>query len=194
MSGRLLVLHARSRRAGGTLLCLLGVTAALAVLEPWLVAQPRYGEMVRLPLSFFGSTAAVIALSGTLHSATQQLEASTPQPWGAWRAAHGLLALTAGAVLLWPALPAEAWGAHCLLRSLTGLLGLALLDAVIVGPRLAWSLPCVYGAAAYLSGGTSSTGARAAWGFVTQPAGNLTADITAGSLFALGLLAWTRKY
>ncbi len=102
MSVRLLVLHARSRRAGGTVLCLLGIALALAVLEPWLVAQPRYGEMVRLPLSFFGAVAAVITLSGTLHSAAHQLEASTPQPWRAWRAAHGLLALTPDPPLISP--------------------------------------------------------------------------------------------
>jgi len=193
VTARMLVLHARSRGAGGALICLVGTAVALAALEPWLVAQPRYGEMVRLPLSFFGAMSAAIALSGTLYSPMHQMEASAPQPWRAWRATHGVLALTVAAAIMGPALPTAAWGAHCLLRGLTGLFGLALIAAVILGPRLAWSLPCVYGAAAYLTGGVSSTGARAVWGFLTQPTTSMASDVTAASLFSLGLLAWSRR-
>jgi len=153
--------------------------------------------MVRLPLSFFGAIfgamVAAIALAGTLPSPLEQLEASAPQHWVAWRVAHGFVALAVGAALIGPALPFAAWGAHCLLRDLTGLLGLALLAAAVVGPRLAWSLPCLYGAAAYLTGGVSSTGPRAVWGFLTQPTGSLTADLTTGSLFVVGLLAWSKQ-
>ncbi len=69
---RLLVLHARSRGALAAASCLAGTALTLSALEPWLVAQWHYGEMVRLPLSFFGAIfgamVAAIALAGTLPS------------------------------------------------------------------------------------------------------------------------------
>jgi len=188
---RLLVLYVRSR---GVLVAVLVVATASLVAAraaAYLVGLPQFDGMARLPVAVAAALAAAVVLAATLHSPTPELEATCPTPWRAWQGAHAVLVLLVGAALLAPALPATTYGSGVLLRGFLGLLGLALLTALVVGPRLAWTLPCAYAATVYLSAGAGDAALRSIWAFPQQPAGSTAAWLTASVLGAAGLLTWT---
>jgi hypothetical protein len=131
---RLLVLHARGRRAGP----IAGAVVAVAV-ACWALAAfvPDAGMVVAVA----GSLALVSLLGLGLGGDDPGLERTTPRPWARWRAVElGVAAAIAAAALL-PALLTLDEHAGAALRNLAGLGGLAALGAVLTGPRLAWCAP-----------------------------------------------------
>jgi hypothetical protein len=119
---RLLVLHARGRRAGP----IAGAVVAVAV-ACWALAAfaPDAGMVVAVA----GSLALVSLLGLGLGGDDPGLERTTPRPWARWRAAElGVAAAIAAAAV----------------RNLAGLGGLAALGAVLAGPRLAWCAPAAW--------------------------------------------------
>lgn len=188
---KLLALYMRSRGFPVAVLVVAAVSLLAARTAAYLVGLPQFDGMARLPAAVAAALGAAVILATTLHSPTPELEATCPSPWRAWQGAHALVLLVTGVALLAPALPATTYGMGVLLRDLVGLLGLALLAALVVGPRLAWTLPCAYSATVYLSAGAGDTGLRSVWAFQQQPAGSTAAWLTAVILGAAGLLAWT---
>jgi hypothetical protein len=188
---RLAVLYARSRGVPSATLVLIGLCGAGAWAGHWLGTRVSLdATMARLPVTVSLAVAVAVVLAGTLHSSADEVERTTPRPWAGWRAGHAAAAAAAGVVLVAPVLPAAVYGQSSLLRNTAGLLGLALLTAAVVGPRLAWALPLWYAAAVYLSAGIRDTDGRAVWAFVMQPAGSSAAIASALLLLAAGIAVW----
>lgn len=189
---RLAVLYARSRgvpAAAGVLLALC-VTGAWA--GHWLSTRPLLdGTTARLPVTVALAVAVAVVLAGTLHSPADELERGTPRPWAGWRAGHALAAAAAGAALVAPVLPAAVYGQVSLLRNTVGLLGLCLVTAAVVGPRLAWSLPLAYVASVYLAAGIRDDQGRQVWAFVMQPAASTAALVSAVVALTAGTAVWS---
>lgn len=187
---RLVVLYLRSRGLPVAVLVVAAVSLAGAGAASWLVARPELDGTARLPVAVAAALAAAVILAGTLHSPASEIEAATPRHWPRWRAAHAAAAVLVAAALLAPTLPDTTYGAHVLLRNVSGLLGLALLTASYAGPRLAWTLPTGYVFTVYLAAGTGDTALRPVWAFFMQPADSATATITALVLLTVGILTW----
>lgn len=185
------MLYVRGRGVPLALLVVAAVSLLAARTAVYLVGLPQFDGMARLPVAVAAALGTAVTLAATLHSPTPELEATCPSPWRAWQGMHAAVVLLAGTALLAPALPATTYGAGVLLRGFLGLLGLALLAALVVGPRLAWTLPCAYAATVYLAAGAGDAALRSVWAFQQQPAGNTAAWFTALILAAAGLLAWT---
>lgn len=187
---RLALLYARSRStpaAGMVLLALCGGTWA----GRWLVERPSLEPATaRLPVTVALALAAAVVLAGTLHSAADDIERTTPRRWAGWRAGHAAAVPLVAVVAVAPVLPAAAYGQQALIRNTIGLLGLALLTAAALGPRLAWTLPLGYTATVYVAGGTGTGAGRPTWAFVVQPDTSPLALPTALCLLAVGLVAW----
>ena len=190
---RLAVLYARSRGmpmavVGALALCGLGAWAG-----QWLAARPDLDDTTaRVPVVVALAVAVAVAIASTLYSCADEVERTTPRRWAIWRGVHASGGAVLGLTLLAPVLPAATYGQTSLLRNLAGLLGLALLAATVVGPRLAWALPLGYAATVYLSaGGLRTDDGRAVWAFVLQEQGSFTASATALTLLTVGVLTWS---
>ncbi len=190
---RLAVLYARSRGVPTAVAVLVGLSATGAWAGQWLATRPTLdAATARVPVTVALAAAVAVVLAGTLHSPADELERTTPRRWAGWRAGHATAAAAVGAVLVTPVLPAAVFGQSSLLRNTAGLLGLALLAAAAVGPRLAWSLPLGYACAVYLAAGIRGDGGgRAVWAFVMQPAGSATALAVAVLTMAAGTVVWS---
>jgi hypothetical protein len=188
---RLLVLYVRSRGVPLALLAVAALSLLAAPTAAYLVGLPQFDGMARLPVAVAAALGVAVILAATLHSPTPELEASCPVPWRAWQGAHAGVALALGVALLAPVLPATTYGTGVLLRDLVGFLGLALLTAILAGPRLAWTVPCAYAATVYCVAGAGDEALRSVWAFPQQPAGSTTAWLTALTLGITGLLTWT---
>lgn len=185
------MLYVRSRGVPVAVLVVAAVSLLAARTADYLVGLPQFDGMARLPVAVAAALGTAVILAVTLHSPTPELEATCPTPWHAWQGAHAALVAGVGAALLAPALPATTHGAGVLLRGFLGLLELALLTALAVGPRLAWTLPCAYAATVYLSAGAGDAALRSVWAFPQQPAGSTAAWLTASVLATAGVLTWT---
>ena len=188
---RLHLLYARSRGAdpAGVVLLVLCVAAAWA--GRWLVARPSLEPATaRLPVTIALALAAAVVLAGTLHSPADELERTTPRSWAAWRAGHAAVATLAAVLAVLPVLPPAVHGQQALVRNTVGLLGLALLTAALLGPRLAWTLPLGYTATVYLTGSPGRSAGRPVWAFLLQPGGTASATGVALGALAAGLAAW----
>lgn len=188
---RLVVLYARSRHLPAASLVVLMLCGAGVLAGHWLVTRPSLDPTTAsIPVTVALAVAVAVVLAGTLHSPADEVERTTPRPWHAWRAGHGAAAAVVATLLVTPVLPAAAYGQQALLRNTAGLLGLGLLAAVAVGPRLAWTLPLGYAATAYLAAGTAPGDGREVWALIMQPGDSGTALIVALLLLAAGTAAW----
>ncbi|MGI5252452.1 hypothetical protein [Actinacidiphila glaucinigra] len=153
MTPSLVPLYLRSRRLPGT-------AAALAVLfavSRWgadrLVDRPFFESGARVPVVVLVPVLVAAVTGLSLHSRSGELDRSAPLQWWRWRGAH-LLALT-GLAALWlgTALPGDPahFGAPTLVRGVLGFTGLAAAGAALLGARLSWLPPVVYGGTAYLA-------------------------------------------
>ena len=190
---RLAVLYARSR---GMPLALVGVLALCGLgawAGVWLAARPDLDDTTaRVPVVVALAVAVAVMIASTLHSGADEIERTTPRRWAAWRGIHAGGGALLGLALLTPVLPAATYGQASLLRNTAGLLGLALLAATAVGPRLAWVLPLGYPATVYLSaGGLRTDHGRPTWAFMLQQQGSVTAFGTALLLLSGGVLMWS---
>lgn len=187
---RLVALYLRGRGVPVALLVVAGLSVLAARTAVWLVGQPQFDEMARLPVAVAAALAAAVVLAATLRAPAAEIEAATPTRWHHWQAGHVMAALLAGAGLLVPALPMSSYGAGVLLRDLVGLLGLALLTAMALGPQLAWTVPSAYTAVVYFSAGADQGALRSIWAFPQQPADSAPALITALTVGVAGLIGW----
>jgi hypothetical protein len=188
---RLRLLYARSRGTPRAGLALVGLCVAGAWAGRWLVARPALEpDTARLPVTVALALAVAVVVSGTLHSAADDLERTTPRNWAAWRAGHAAAAALVAVVAVLPVLPAAVHGQQALLRNTIGLLGLALLTAAALGPRLCWTVPLGYTATVYLAGSPDPGAGRPVWAFLLQPAPSALALLTALSLLVAGSAAW----
>jgi len=188
---RLGLLYARSRSALAAGAVLLALCAAAALAGSWLVARPSLEPATaRLPVTVALALAAAVVLAGTLHSPAHELERTTPRSWAVWRAGHATAAALGAVVAVLPVLPAAEHGQQALVRNTAGLLGLALLTAAALGPRLAWTLPLGYTATVYLAGSPGTGAGRPLWAFLLQPAGSAPAVPVALVLLAAGVATW----
>lgn len=189
---RLAVLYARSRGVPFAALVLVAVCATGTWAGHWLATRPTLdGATARVPVTVALAVAVAVVLAGTLHSSADEVERTTPRSWTRWRAGHAAAAAAFGTALVAPVLPTAVYGQTSLLRNTAGLLGLALLGASVVGPRLAWVLPLNYAAVVYLSAGLRDSQGRPVWAFVMQPGGSSAAIASAVLLLTVGTAAWS---
>ncbi len=190
---RLLLLYARSRGAPTAALVVTALCLAGAGAGQWLAARPTLDDAsARLPVTVALAVAVAVVLAGTLFSPADEIERTTPRPWQRWRAAHATTLATIGTTLAWPVLPVAVHGQAALLRNTVGLLGLALMAAVLVGPRLAWVLPLGYAAAVYLFEGLRDSPDRGAFTFLLQPGASRSALAAGLLLLVLGIGSWAK--
>lgn len=185
------LLYARSRGAPTAGLVLLALCGSATWAGRWLAGRPSLEPATaRLPVTVALALAAAVVLAGTLHSPADEVERTTPRRWAGWRAGHAAAAALVAVLAVTPVLPAAAHGQHALVRNAVGLLGLALLTATALGPRLSWTLPLGYTATVYLASGRSTGAGRSVWAFLLQPAGDAVALTSALCLLAVGLAMW----
>jgi len=174
-------------------LVVIGLCLAGAGAGQWLAARPTLDDATaRLPVTVALAVAAAVVLAGTLHSPADEIERTAPRPWQRWRASHATTLAMIGTVLVWPVLPVAVHGQAALLRNTAGLLGLALIAAVVVGPRPAWVLPLGYAAAVYLFEGLRDSPDRSVFAFLLQPGASRSALVAALLLLALGIGSWAK--
>ncbi|MET0426520.1 MAG: hypothetical protein ABW046_21815 [Actinoplanes sp.] len=185
---RWLTLYARSRRLPVALAASLG-----AVLLIW-VGWTKWSQNREVPLSLTVLTIALALapLIPTLAGDDDALESTAALRWPRRRVLH----LTAGfAVVTLALLASQATGtwfgpAGQIIRDTAGLTGLIGLGAALMGTRMAWPVPISWTAIQLLVGGGDATGWRQMLFWLTQPAGNRVAAITAGVFFVAGAVAY----
>ena len=181
---RLWCLYLRSRLAGWAALAL-AATGGLTGL--WLTRLEGPGAPLQLLLVVMPLAGAVV-IGASTRAPFGELEATASRPLPVLRLGHlaGLLAL--GAVALSAAV--RAWGVanieEQVLRNLAGFAGLALVTAPLLGSRLSWVAPLVYGVLAFWVGASGPNG-YAPWAWPLQPGGDDIALRTALALLAAGL-------
>lgn len=187
---RLVRLHLASRRvpAALALVAACAVVLRLALRWPW----DTYGAL-QLPLIFEATAAAVIAV--TTASPLGEPERATGR-WLPFLRLGTAFALTAAAA---GALAAAGTGAHLaggtleVLRNVTGLTGIGLLLAAVVGGGLAWAGPIGYLMAGLFALYTDWHGPALStpWIWPGRPPHDLGAALCAGLVFAGGLAVIT---
>jgi len=190
---RLLLLYARSRGAPAAVLAVIALCLAGAGAGQWLAGRPTLDDATaRLPVTVALAVAVAVVLAGTLYSPADEIERAAPRPWQRWRAGHATTLALLGTVFVSPVLPTAVHGQAALLRNTAGLLGLALLAAVVVGPRLAWALPLGYAAAVYLFEGLRDSPDGGVFAFLLQPGASRSALAAGLLLLALGIGSWAK--
>jgi hypothetical protein len=139
---RLVRLHAASRRVPNCLLVLAFLGVVLRIVSHWTPSSGVYAQQIPLIIE----TAAAATVGLTTRSSFGEPERATGRRLPYLRLGT-VFALTAVAYC---ALAAGSVGGHLydgslgLLRNVTGLTGLALLTAAILGGSLSWTLPMGY--------------------------------------------------
>lgn len=141
-SVRLTRLHLSTRRAPESVLVLAGVAVPLRIVLHWTPASGTYSVMFPLIVA----TAAASVVSITTRSPLGEPERATGR-WLPWLrlgtvlllSGTGCAALAAGAIGGYLAI-----GSLALLRDLTGLAGVGLLTAAVLGASLSWTGPLAY--------------------------------------------------
>jgi hypothetical protein len=189
---RLVWLHVVSRRvpAAVATIAICAVGLRIALIGHW----DAYGAL-QLPLVVEAASVAAITVSTA--SPLGEPERVTGR-WLPWLRLGGTVALTALAV---GALAAGAVGGHLaggtldLVRNVTGLAGLGLVCAVLLGGGLAWTGPT-----AYLIAGVYALYTQwhppvlsTPWLWPARPPHDLGAAICAGLVFACGLAVFTLR-
>lgn len=134
----------------------------------------------------------VLALAPTIPTLSgddDALESTAALRWPPRRAAHLVACFTFVAATLAVTRATGAWFGPTgeVIRDSAGLTGLIGLSAALLGPRIAWAPPIGWAALQILFGNPAGNEV-ACW--LTQPAANPTAAITAGTLLLGGLSAY----
>ena len=191
---RLAALYLRSRRFGGTVSTLVFVAFLLWAGTQYSLSQHNRVESGALiPFLVLGALAAACVIGAGAGSPFGEAELTVSRSLPPIRAAHlGSLLLLAVAVLGAALLSFDLPGARpaapmlMLLRNLAGFGGLALLTACLVGARLSWVLPLVFGIASILST-LNSNGTFPAWAWQMQPGNDELSWVISLALFLAGL-------
>ncbi|MDX2706829.1 hypothetical protein PV350_28830 [Streptomyces sp. PA03-6a] len=188
MTPTLLPLYLRSRGLPGTAAALAVLFAASRWGADWLVSRPFFGTGARVPVVVLAPVLAAAVTGISLHTHSGEVDRGAPLPWWRWRAVH-LIALTGPAVLwLGAAVPGDPdrFGAPTMVRGVIGFTGLAAAGAAVLGARLSWLPPVLYGGSVYLAAPRTPGGAAAVWAWSMQPGAQPAAWATAAVLFAGG--------
>jgi len=186
---RLLRLYVVSRRvpAAFGLLAGFGVLLSIALHDHWSIAG-GLAEQMLIPLAIETGAAAVVAVS--THGPFGDPERATGAwlPWLRLGSASALTAIAFGALAAGAAAGNVPDGTLTLLRNLTGIAGIGLLSAVVLGGAFGWIGPIAYLVVTEvaLNGDTTTP-----WIWAAHPSHDHGALLCAGAVFAAGILAFT---
>jgi hypothetical protein len=179
ITGRLLPLYLRSRRAGWIAPVVLAIAGVRRVLVPWTSDTGPFAVMMSLLL--VGAAASVVATG--LVSPFGDTERSAGGPLPALRITQMLGTALLAAAGLAVAAATGGLAVAASLRDFTGLLGIALLTGVVLGAHRCWTLPLAF---AMICSGEVDLGQHPTWAWPTLPASNLNTIGIASALLILG--------
>lgn len=189
MTPSFLSLYVRSRGLPGAAAVLAVLFAVSRWCADWLVDRPFFDSSARVPVVVLAPIVAAAVIGGSLHAHSREVDAGAALPWWQWRAVH-LIALS-GIAVLWlsTAVPGDPdrFGAPTMIRGVLGFTGLAAAGAAVLGARLSWVPPMVYGGSVYFAAPRTPGGAAAVWAWSMQPGAQSAAWATAGALFVGGV-------
>lgn len=187
---RLAVLYLRSRHTPHAFAALaamagLGVLWANAMLQ---VPMLEGNNQIYIPVMFFIPLLSATVIGAAVYSPFGEVERASSRSLPALRLGHmaGLLGVALATLMLAAMEWRYDWAELILARNLAGFAGLAFLGAVLLGSRLSWVVPIVFGITAYRLG-ASGYGKFAWWAWPMQPIQNDLAWTLALGLLALGL-------
>lgn len=184
----LLSLYVRSRGLPGAATALAVLLTANAWIAGWVIYRPLSERGSDVPF-FVLLPILTAAITGTsLHSPSAELDHCAPLRWWRWRATHIVTATVVSACCLGLAAPnaAHGFGAQTAIRGVLGFTGLACAGAVLVGARLSWAPPMVYGLGVLLAVPRTPGGPATWWGWSMQSGSQPGAWATAAALFVGG--------
>ena len=186
---RLAWLYLVSRRAPGAAAVLAGLGAVLwaSLHWHWDVAGGAAAQQA-IPLAIETGAAMVIAV--TCYGPFGEPERATGR-WLPYLRLAGAVLLTAaafGALAAGAAAGGLPNGTLALLRNVSGMIGIGLLAAAILGGALGWTAPLVF---LVLTEGAFAGSWTTPWIWPTRPPDDLGGALCAGAAFAAGLLATT---
>ncbi len=190
---RLAYLYVKSRRTGHAAMALSVVAGLAWVWANAMLRVPTLGgnEQIYIPVLFLTPLVSASAIGVAAYSPFGEAEGTASRSMPTLRLGHlvGLLA-AALATLAMAALDwRQEWAELILARNLAGFAGLALMAGTIVGSRLSWVVPLVYGIAAFRLGAIAP-GRFAWWAWPIRPIGDELAAGVAIGLLATGLAAY----
>lgn len=143
----LFYLYARSRGLPGAATALAVLLTANTWIAGWVIHRPLFERTSGVPLFVVLPILTAAITVSSLHSPSAELDHCAPLPWWRWRATHILTATIVSACSLGLAAPnaAHGFGAQTAIRGVLGFTGLACAGAVLLGARLSWAPPMVYG-------------------------------------------------
>lgn len=180
-SGRLVLLHLRSRRSTAAAALLVAVAVSLRASRTWV-----NGGLLGQVLTMIMLTAVASVVATSTHNPFGEIEKTAPTPTVALRLLHlGCLIVVAGGltVLAEPTNTPYA-GPGYAIRDLAGFIGLALLGTAALGPTFSWALPLAYTVAC---GNALDAGLTAGWTWPTRAAGDRTGILAATALLVVGI-------
>jgi hypothetical protein len=188
---KLMHLFLRSRRVDVSMLCLLGV----GILAYWLARVnfffpvPLDNKSIPFPALFIIPLASAVVLGASTFSPFGEAEQTASRPLPLFRFAHllGLFVWGAMTLLLSASVWKEAHAEVILLRNLVGFAGLAFLSIPLLGSRLSWVVPFIFGLLAFRLG-VIGIDRMAWWAWPFHPAKNTLAAAIALVLLVLGLV------
>jgi hypothetical protein len=191
MITRWLPLYLRSRRV--PVAAPISAAAVAAVVVPWSAWADQ--SEVDPSLAALTVVLALAPLIPTLSGDDDSLEGTAALPWPPRRVLHLIGAGTFVAVLL---LGARAAGtdfgpAWQIIRNSAGLAGLIGLGVTVLSTRLAWAAPIGWAALQVMVGAPGGPGWRQSLLWLIQPAGSITAAVTAAVLLLAGMLAYATR-
>ena len=187
---RLVRLHLASRRVPAALAAITGCAAVLRVTLHW--HWDTYGGL-QLPLVLEAGAASVIAVTTASPIGDPERATSRWLPFLRLGAALALTAFAVGALDAAGIGAQQAGGTLDVLRNVSGMTGIGLCCAAVLGGELAWAGPL-----AYLVVGTYALyeawhgmAQTTPWIWPARPPGDLGAAICAGLVYAAGIAAIT---
>jgi hypothetical protein len=182
----LIRLHLNSRQTPRALILLIAIAVVLRASHPLTKDTNLFSQVTLMLITV--AAAAIIAAGTRTPFGEPEHTASSSLP--ALRLTH-LATLTATttatlAIAAWTA--TYGMSAAVILRNVTGLTGIALLTAALLGAHLAWTAPLGY---VMYCGGQLDVQVSNLWTWPTQPANNHTAAAIAAVLLVAGITAIT---
>ena len=188
---RLMHLFLRSRRVDLSLLCLVGV----GVVAYWLARTNFFmpividGKTIPLNALFIISLAPAVVVSTSVFSPFGEIEQVASRPLASFRFVHlvGLLAWSVVTLAFSAFVWRQEYAELIVLRNLMGFTGLSLLSVPLIGSRLSWVIPFIFGMLA-LRIGTIEANIVAWWAWPFHPARSMIAVVLVLALLVVGTL------
>lgn len=186
-------LHIRARHLQWIIPAMLLLSTGSWQIAKWLANYPYFdGPNARAPVAIAAPLVAAIALSATLSGADSDLECSTARLSIRWRSLHAIAAaLIPGTLLAIAATDQpEIWGSYALVRNTIGMVGIILITASVLPPKLSWAPTLAYVLVVYLAAPRTATYGSSWWAWPMQPGAPDASWIAAGLLFTAGILVY----